>query len=785
MIRLIRYPWRSRVRMPKALPFVVLAMLVALAACPVLAQDDDADFADDEAAAAAPDANAPASQSGTSPAAPVTSPEVQETVRALLETNPSTPDELVRAVDILLNLGHPQDAQPLVKRLLDMQPDQATLAGLGRKFGTATFLKISLQPELRPEGLQLADAVRLAVEKESRDPQRLAQLVGDLTDPSAAVRRRAKAELRRGGSHSAAFLLTSLAGQADEDGRRVLRDAIVAQGEAAIGPLEAALEASDPLLRAQAAECLGRIGAKSSATLLLAPALSPESPDEVRQSAQAALDRLLGRVPTEGEAAATLYRAARHHYDAQNPLNPDAENLVEVWHWDDAQGAPVSKRMLADDATLRIAARLSGDLFKLMPDSRQAQRLFLGSRLEAASYEAGLDQPLPQGPGTAHDDAVRQGPDAVEDLLSESLTDGHPRAATAAARILGEIGSAEMLARQSPRPSALVRALQTPDPRLRFAALEAIMRLAPAAPFPGSSHVVDALAFFARSGGAPRVLVGDTRTAEGLKLAGLLGELGYDAEVTNDGRDFLLRAAVLPYDMLLIDIHLPRLPVEQVLQQLRRDPGNGGVPIGLVGPLGAADQALGFGRGDRLSLPLARATDRRGMEFQVGQLLQLVGRNRMTDAERDHHAALATAWLSMLAAEPVIPYDLTRAASAMQAALDYRELAGEAIKFLQQMGQPQAQRALVDLASRAAEPIAQREAAAEAFRQSVMRFGTLLTIDEIELQYERYNASEVLDKDTQRVLGFLLDILEAGREPPADVAQPANPAPPDSRPAAP
>jgi hypothetical protein len=52
----------------------------------------------------------------------------------------------------------------------------------------------------------------------------------------------------------------------------------------------------------------------------------------------------------------------------------------------------------------------------------------------------------------------------------------------------------------------------------------------------------------------------------------------------------------------------------------------------------------------------------------------------------------------------------------------------------------------------------------------------LLTTDQILLQYNRYNASETADADTQRVLGSLLDTIESRRtgasQPPAPSLQP-------------
>ena len=61
-------------------------------------------------------------------------------------------------------------------------------------------------------------------------------------------------------------------------------------------------------------------------------------------------------------------------------------------------------------------------------------------------------------------------------------------------------------------------------------------------------------------------------------------------------------------------------------------------------------------------------------------------------------------------------------------------------------------------------PIESREMVADAFEAAVKRGGTMLTTKEIKLQYERYNASESQPEETQKVLGRILDVIEARRE---------------------
>ena len=80
--------------------------------------------------------------------------------------------------------------------------------------------------------------------------------------------------------------------------------------------------------------------------------------------------------------------------------------------------------------------------------------------------------------------------------------------------------------------------------------------------------------------------------------------------------------------------------------------------------------------------------------------------------------------------------------------------------MLGNLGTPQGQLALVDLASEHNRPLAQRQAAAAAFLVAVKRRGVLLTTRNVDRQYDRYNQSARLDKATQQLLGSILDAME-------------------------
>ena len=132
---------------------------------------------------------------------------------------------------------------------------------------------------------------------------------------------------------------------------------------------------------------------------------------------------------------------------------------------------------------------------------------------------------------------------------------------------------------------------------LRFAAIDAILKLRPTEPFAGSSHVADGLGFFASSYGTPRVLVVHPRSEMGQQIAGLAAELGYESDLaTNGRRAFELAVGSPDYEFILLHSAIERPPVDELLAQLRRDRRTALLPVGLIAPWDDLERVARFRR---------------------------------------------------------------------------------------------------------------------------------------------------------------------------------------------
>ena len=509
---------------------------------------------------------------------------------------------MLQAVDTLLDLGAIAEADELLKQLAGQQLDDEALAGLAQQFGSSMLLKLTLAPDLQPAGKQFADAVRTAADRLARDPQRLADLIEQLKSPESAIRRGAMVRLRSGRDASIQALINALADAQQAESRPALRTALAAFGSDAVQPLLAVARSGSPELQAEAIAVLGRIGSSQVALHLLTPALLKQSEAAVRDAARSALKATLGRIPSPHEASAALERVRPIvlRRPPQRRCRPGRKSPCLAV--ESAEVGTDERTRVGPGGGAGHCRRVGGRRQRTGAAGHGGAAIVSGRALaEAAALAAGIDAPLPEGAGTAHAVLAGQDADVLERLLIESLETDHPIAATVAARLLGQTGQEELLYRRSPQPSALVQAARHPDRRLRTAALDAIFRLKPSKPYPGSSFVLDALGYLASGSGAPRALAADARPLDVQVAAGLLATIGYETEVATTDRQALAAVVASPdYELALIDFSLAWPTSGQLLEQFRRDNRTSRVPIGIVASSEDLDRAERLARGASL-----------------------------------------------------------------------------------------------------------------------------------------------------------------------------------------
>jgi response regulator RpfG family c-di-GMP phosphodiesterase len=257
-------------------------------------------------------------------------------------------------------------------------------------------------------------------------------------------------------------------------------------------------------------------------------------------------------------------------------------------------------------------------------------------------------------------------------------------------------------------------------------------------------------------------MVADARTAEVELQAGLLSSLGFETDAATNERDVVAQTISSPdYLFALIDYTLAAPTSGQLLQRLRRDNRTARLPIGIIASTEDLEKARRLAQRTTLATVIYRPVDEAGLDYQVQRLLAQAGQRLVPMEERQAQAQQALTWLAEIATTRQDVYNLRRIETALTAAAQVADLSKPAVIVLATLGTATSQQTLADLAGQLARPTDVRQAAADAFANSVARFGTLLTTGEINAQYNRYNQSERQDAETQAILASILDTIEA------------------------
>ncbi len=718
-------------------------------------------------------------------------------VQTVLEQPRQTPGELLEGALLLLDLGEPELAKGLFEQMMQANPDEATKAKLAEQFGTSRMLRLARSPSLGPSARSFVDTAIAAWTKRLRAPARLQGLVAQLASPNRSERLEASDGLLQAGSAAIPACLRGLIeAPADAGQRATILGILQRLAPESIDAMLAALDAEDPQFLADLIGLLGRLGVKRAIPYLLAPALADPN-EQTRAAARQALKRIYGAVPSKDESRRALHRFLDRHLKlrlagAASDLDP-----VDVWWWTDPQTTVVPLNLAATDAAKLVAARLADDLEQLAGAREAGRRLALLARFEGAALaDAALRM---SGEAAARATLLTAPPllagvstEDLNDVLSIALDRRLWGAAMRAAQLLGDRGDEGVLHSAAPEKSPLVRAITQKDRRLRFAALEALMKLDPQEAYPGASHVADALAYFATSTGQRKAVVASPRSQHAFNLAGELGSLGWSALPAARGRQAIAAALASPdVELLLIDQTTYDPGVREVIYQLRSDARTGGLAIGILASAEGLTEAKRIAAHDAATIAWVRPNDpaatvpqeldvdapedppeeppAEGAPFagpEASSLqtlldtLQQLGKRRGVAAEqRKAQADQATAWIARLASRRHGYYNLSVLEPALLSSLKNAADPKRSVAVLARVGSAESQQALLRLANRGSQPVEVRRLAAESFRQSVQRFGLGVTQSQIRRQYKLYKANAA-DPDARAILNSLLDTIE-------------------------
>ena len=683
-------------------------------------------------------------------------------IRSVAQSNPTTPAEVAKAVGLMIEIKQYDEAKKYLDTLASLSLDGEASYELNRAVGSDLFYEFARTSELQPGGRKLALKVFASASEWANSEARIDGLIQQLASDNDYDRGEAFAKLNRVGKKGIARVIETFADQAREDDFPALRGALYAFGKSALGPLLGAAEASEPTVRIEAIRGLAKLDSNRAVDMLLRTNLSMETESPFRELAGYYLSKA-GRTPEQSTIAPRFYERIKRYLDGRKDSAESLLGSVEFWKWNDDTGKLESFEVESDIAARMRAANLARTLFEMSPAVADYRQLHLLTQLESrkrrvgASKSIDVDDYLKQAPGI--------GPTEMESLLVKAIELDLIPAATAACEVLKKIGTESQVVGSERRP--LVNAILVGDRHLQFAAFDAIAEINPGTAYAGSSYVTELAAYLASSRFVQKCAVGHSRNQTTQAWASATGPRGWANLSASSSNDFFEKVASDPdVGILVISDTLRHPEHRELVQQIRSHWKTKRMPIGLLAS--SAEKlikSVRYTEGiDRL-LTFPVSQDRTAIELQLDQLEKEVSPWTVSSDDRFRHADRAVAWLEKAAVDKKLCYyNLAAHQNQLLGLLYHPQFTASAAKILATQPTASAQRTMLGFVSQGDLPIKSREMVADAFEDAVKRGGTMLTTREIELQYERYNASEGQPKETQKVLGRVLDVIEARRD---------------------
>lgn len=683
-------------------------------------------------------------------------------LRSVAQSNPTSAMQLCRAIDVMIDIEEWDAANNYLGKFAEVEIDGPSAYELNDKIGSDFFYRLARADSLQPTGLEQAKKIFELATQWANSRERIDGLLDQLASENVIVRSEAFERLRRVGNPAVARILESFLDEDRKDQFAGLRGALYRFNEKAVPVLVGAAHADPPEVRLEAIRALAKQNSNEAFDEMMWAWLTPDAPQQIRATANAAINNA-GVSIDRGQVERKLAERVRRFLSGRRIGTDNISGTLGIWQWNPETSQLESREVEPEAGTRQRGVRLAKSLYNINPGSAENQKLLLLSELESRKRAVGPSRRIDHEgflnayPGTSAN--------RINTLLEQAIELNLIPAAIACCEILKHTGDTAQL---HGRPSPLVASILSGERQLQFAAFDAIAEIDPQSPFEGCSYVSDFATFIASSRFQRAALVGHNREEIARATASALLPLKWQGDSAAATRELFDRVDTNPdLEILLIADSLTQPAVRELVQQLRANWKTKHLPIGI---LAASEDRLirssqlTAGADRLLTFPITSNTQ--ALARQMGQLEKLQSTwAAVSSDDRYAHASRAIEWLGQVSTDP--HYGFYNAGHYQRRMLDWLyhpEFTEPAAKILASNPTPAAQQALVSFISQNELPIDARQAVANAFEQAVKTSGTLLTTSEISLQYDRYNASENQPKETQQVLGRVLDIIEAAAQ---------------------
>ena len=528
---------------------------------------------------------------------------------------PKTAPDFWRATQFELRTGSYERASERLKGLLDLNPDDKTLFDLvdkppqGTPGGMAQFLRLRNVPrwyakeapnkEAKQRVEDLIAKISKALEIELSNPERIRRFANALAGIPEEVSF-ALNELRRSGKAVSAVLATMLGEELAPDVKSGILSVIPQLGADTVPGFVAFLPVASPQVQVDLIDALRERsdfkGLDVAAESDIVPTLwyltgKTDSTDIVRTKSKLAIaaatgkDLSLERDPELRTPRGQLTAYARRFADGKGNLQILAGDAKHnVWTFD---GKVLKESALTRaDALEYFGLRYARWALDLQPENSTTQKVFFTIAIDFHALSGG-GRSLAKTAPELHAALVTAPLPLLTQLLEESIRDKKTAVVLAVVRVLGErtetkVGRSggkpgeKAAPGMEARPSLLVRALDYPDPRVQFAAADALLRIPGPPTHDRNSQIVKilaaSLAAEPEEGAKQKALLVDPDPNRADGLASVLKRVGFDVEVLRTGRQLMKRIqSKADADLVIIDRHVADPLLVDLLPQYKAD----------------------------------------------------------------------------------------------------------------------------------------------------------------------------------------------------------------------
>ncbi len=689
-------------------------------------------------------------------------PDPNPVVRLLRETPPQTPKEMAQGLSWVVRFKRWDEVRRLLDTVAAKNWSLAELSELAKSGEPSLWMRLSIdEAGLSDQQRKLVDDVLAAPGKLASDPAWLDSWIEKLADVQPGQRRLAQLRLQDGGEVAILRLLERLlAGDAKVD-QGMLAGTVAEFGADGVDALKAACLVKDPERAGRA--CLGIAeipGNEFSAELGAALSSSVLSPQTRAALAEIVLRRF-NKLPSPESIHDYLAERFRIKLGSYQLTRTSEVPIPDVVWRPTVDGRSVQAIAATDkDRQLESVAQLAAHRLNLTMSTTD-ELIDCGAVILQRAYQIqpGIEQ--------FADRSALLAPFNQLVAVESSYWIGVFDRATELQLHGGAVRAVQMLIDSAAGNYTvpldfLTKLLGDSRPIVRFLALKHIAMLDPQQPFAGAEKALAVALEMSRLGNGPHALVVGMNSELRLAAEQQL-ELQAGARVTtaHSARSALLALdGATPIEMVVIVDRMADQSIYELLQRLRSSERGRALPIAvLTDELYQHERRLVTESPAIVTSVLSRKPEQ--MQLVVGQLMQRLDTQPFSADERNDFARIAGAFLSRIGSDrdtyafyPLSDFRSDMLVVGTGLATDSR------LALLSGLGTRESQQQLVGFASRGSLTPEERLQAAQAWEQSVNRFGMNLGREDVLRAYDTYNRLGPNDPATAKALGVVLDVIE-------------------------